>query len=99
MARLTWSPEAIGDLESICDFIASDSEEYARVFAQEVVSLIETLHAHPRIGRVVPEYGEANLRERLCQNYRVVYELVGSRSIEIVAIVHGARDFKKLPRR
>ena len=66
----------------------------ARVFAQEVVALVESLADHPRIGRVVPEYADADLRERVYQNYRVVYELRANR-IEIVAVVHGARNFKK----
>lgn len=98
MARLTWSPEAIGDLESICAHIASDSAEYARVFAQEIIALVEELEDHPRIGRVVPEYREEGVRERIYHNYRVVYELTGN-SIEVVAIVHGARDFKNVSRR
>lgn len=71
MARLRWSPQAASDLEAICEQISSDSEEYARVFAQEVTDLVETLVDHPRIGRVVPEYQEDVLRERIYQNYRV----------------------------
>lgn len=93
MARLRWSPQALADLDGICEHIALDSKEYAAVFAQDIITLIEELERHPRIGRVVPEYREENLRERLHQNYRVVYELIASR-VEVVAIVHGARDFK-----
>ena len=98
MARLKWSPQAVSDLESICDFIALDSKQYALLFAQGVVESLEELEAHPRIGRVVPEYQEECLRERLYQNYRLVYELVED-NIEIVAIVHGARDINRLPLR
>ncbi|HEX4046427.1 MAG TPA: type II toxin-antitoxin system RelE/ParE family toxin [Elusimicrobiota bacterium] len=98
MARLRWSPEAVADLESICAYIAADSEQYARIFARDVAVLIEELADHPRIGRIVPEYGEENLRERIYQNYRVVYELTG-KFVEIVAIAHGARDFKNVPLR
>ncbi len=98
MARLRWSPQAIADLESICEHIGADSDQYAKLFAQGVVGLLEDLEEHPRIGRVVPEYQEENLRERLYQNYRLVYELRGNR-IEVVAIVHSARDFRStLPR-
>ncbi len=93
MARLRWSPQATADLESICEHIAADSEQYARLFAEGVVSQFEELETHPRIGRVVPEYQEENLRERLYQNYRLVYELT-AKWIEIVAIVHSARNFK-----
>ncbi|PIP81493.1 MAG: type II toxin-antitoxin system RelE/ParE family toxin [Elusimicrobia bacterium CG_4_9_14_3_um_filter_62_55] len=72
MARLIWSPEAADDLERICAHIASDAGEYARLFAQEIIALISELEKHPRIGRVVPEYGEENIRERIYQNYRIV---------------------------
>ena len=98
MARLRWSPQATSDLESICEHIAADSEQYARLFAEGVVAYLEALEVHPRIGRVVPEYQEENLRERLYQNYRLVYELTG-KWIEVVAIVHSARDFKGVPLR
>lgn len=93
MARLRWSPQATADLERICEYIASDSEHYARLFADGVVAQLEELEAHPRIERVVPEYQEEALRERLYQNYRLVYELTG-KWIEVVAVVHSARDFK-----
>lgn len=98
MARLRWSPQAAADLEIICEYIASDSKQYAQLFAQGVAALLEELEEHPRIGRVVPEYQEESLRERLYQNYRLVYELVGN-CIEVVAIVHSARDFKGVPLR
>jgi plasmid stabilization system protein ParE len=43
MARLIWSPRAVADLEDICDDIARSSDRYARVFAEQVVALIESI--------------------------------------------------------
>lgn len=40
MVRIIWSPNAISDLESICDFIAFDSEYYAHSFAKGVIHSI-----------------------------------------------------------
>jgi len=51
---------------------------------------IKSIPAQPELGRVVPEYGNRSLRERIYQGYRIVYRL-GSGAIEIVAICHGAR--------
>jgi len=90
MAELIWSPAAAGDLEEICEYIEKDSEYYARVFAQQIVALIETIPDFPEAGRIVPEYQSNNLREILFQNYRIVYRLKPD-SVEIAAIVHGAR--------
>ena len=49
MARLIWSPNAFDDLESICKFIAMDSEYYARLFAKGVIKAVERLRAIWRI--------------------------------------------------
>jgi plasmid stabilization system protein ParE len=90
MAHLIWSPQAAADLEAICDFIARDSPEYARIFAARVVALVEGIPAHPEAGRIVPEMERAELRERLLGNYRIIYRLKHE-AVEVVTILHGAR--------
>ena len=90
MAKLIWSPKAAADLEEICQYISKDSEHYAKLFASRLVALIETIAQFPMTGRIVPEYQQDNLRERIFQNYRIVYR-VKPEVVEIVAIVHGAR--------
>jgi len=90
MAQLIWALRAVEDLEEICNFIARDSEQFAGVFAQQVVALTGTISKWPRLGSVVPEYESEKIRERLCHNYRIVYRL-GRDTVEIVTICHGAR--------
>ena len=90
MARLRWSLQAAQDLEEICDFLAQDSEQYASVFAQRVMAIIESIPANPRLGSMVPEYNRDDLRERLFHNYRIIYRLRGQ-AVEMVTITHGAR--------
>lgn len=90
MAKLIWSPRAITDLEEICKYIARDSEHYARLFAQRVVAMVEKIPEFPQAGRVVPEYHQKDLRERIFLNYRIVYR-VKHEAVEIVTIVHSAR--------
>jgi plasmid stabilization system protein ParE len=36
MARLTWTPQALDDIEAICEFIAKDAPRYAQLFATQV---------------------------------------------------------------
>lgn len=90
MARLIWSPDAVDDLERICEYIARDSQQYAKLFAERIVNLIEGIPLHPRLGMVLPQYGSESIRERLFQNYRIIYRLHGD-DIEIVTIFHSAR--------
>ena len=47
------------------------------------------------MGRIVPEYEQDDLKERIFQNYRIVYR-VKPEAVEIVAIVHGARLLPEL---
>ncbi|KPJ75415.1 MAG: plasmid stabilization protein [Planctomycetes bacterium DG_20] len=95
MAHLIWSPQAAADLQAICEFIARDSPEYARLFAGQVVGLVESIPDHPQAGRVVPEMETPELRERLLSNYRIVYRLKKD-AVEIVTILHGARLLREM---
>lgn len=90
MARLIWSPQSVDDLEAICEYIAQDSPEYARIVAGRVCDVVESILQHPRAGRMVPEYGVPGLRERIVGNYRVIYRLDGE-DAQVVTIIHGAR--------
>lgn len=96
MARLIWSPSAAEDLASACDYIARDSEQYARLFAQRVIETLERTSENPGLGAMVPEYNDPNIRERIVQGYRVVYR-VKKDAIQVVQIVHGARLLPPLP--
>lgn len=49
----------------------------------------------PRIGRIVPELENYGFREVIYQNYRIVYRVRGDEDIEILAVLHAARNFKK----
>ena len=50
----------------------------------------------PYSGRVVPELENNTIRELLYKNYRIVYRVLNETDIEILAVVHGARDFDNL---
>lgn len=91
MARhLTWSPEAIEDIESIASYIERDSAWYAKAVASKIVETAERISQHPELGRIVPEIGDPAIRERFVYNYRIIYRLDSER-ILIAAIIHGSR--------
>jgi len=48
----------------------------------------------PHVGRTVPELENLKLRELIFHDYRIVYRVAGnSEDIEILAVIHSARDF------
>jgi len=92
VTRLTWSPRAIRDLESIHEYIAGDSPLYADLVVQRLVHAPERLRQFPESGRIVPERGESHLRELIVRPFRLVYR-VRDDSIEIVTVFRASRLF------
>ncbi len=88
--KVVWSPEAIEDTEAITAYIARDSEFYASAVATEIVEVARGIESFPWMGRVVPELGDENIRERFAYSYRVIYQVQENR-ILIVAVLHGKR--------
>jgi plasmid stabilization system protein ParE len=93
--KIKWSPRAASNLEEICNYIAKDSEHYASLFAKKVNNIVRSIPQFPKSGRIVPEYDNENLRERIYESYRIVYRLKGE-IIEIVAICHGAKPLDSI---
>lgn len=53
--EVEWSPEATEDLESIAEYIARDSDFYARAVVTEILAASRSITEFPLIGRIVPE--------------------------------------------
>lgn len=91
MARgLAWSPEAIEDIEAIASYIERDSPWYAKAVASRIIEIAEAIPQYPELGRVVPEIGEAAIRERFAYSYRIIYRVEPDR-ILVAAVIHGSR--------
>jgi len=88
--KVNWSPEAIDDLQSIAEYIARDSEFYARAVVSEILKIARSTGSFPLIGRVVPEIENEAIRERFVYSYRLVYQ-VEKDSVLITAVIHGKR--------
>lgn len=87
-----WSKPAKLDLKQIHDYIARDSKFYAQKVSAEIVEKSEKLNSFPEVGRIVSEIEDPNIRELLIYSYRLIYE-VFSDKVEILALVHGKRNF------
>ena len=88
--KIQWSPEAVEDLESIAEYIGRDSLFYAKAVVNKIITVSYQLQSHPRLGRIVPEIGIDNIRERFVYSYRLIYS-IQEKVILMVAIIHGKR--------
>jgi len=90
VAEVRWTPQAIGDLDAITNFIAQDSPHFASLFVLDVFAAVERLDLFPQSGRVVLEKNDPQIREILLGNYRIIYRL-RDEVAELFTIHHGAR--------
>jgi len=96
MARkVKWAMAAWSDLESVARYIARDSEYYAAAFMRGAREAARTLGELPERGRVVPEFGDASVRELFVKTYRLIYKVDG-KTVYIIGFIHGARDLPRL---
>lgn len=78
---VTWSPEALDDVDTIAEYIARDSRFYAGAVVDKIIETSRKLKDFPKAGRVVPELGDNNLREPLSTAIALSTGLVTIRSL------------------
>jgi len=96
--KIIWTEPAVHDLSEIAEYIGRDSQHYAARIVQAVYGLAENLSMFPLKGRIVPEFGQENLREIIYQSYRIIYKIEPER-LAILSIVHTSRDLIELPQK
>jgi len=85
--KVVWSDDATWALVALETRLAQrSSPDQAASIVEELVRRVERLEDHPQLGRVVPEYGQWQLRELVDRWNRVLYRL-RSDAIEVVTIV------------
>ena len=91
------SRQAQSDLDQIWDYITRDSPASARRFVERVIDNFELLAHHPLSGEAREELA-ANLRSFSVGHYVIYYRPValGDVPVEIVRVLHGARDIGSL---
>lgn len=94
MVKLIWTDQAIDDLGDIGDYIAENSEKYAKLTVQKIYERTEIVKSFPQAGRIVPEKNEENVRELIEGNYRIIYEIISENLIDVLTVYHSARDLK-----
>ena len=96
--KLSWSPEALEDIEEIASYIGRDSPWYAQIVVTKIIETAQSLREFPESGRMVPEIAKASIRERFVYSYRVIYK-TDSNGILVAAVIHGSRLLERLAER
>ena len=94
MAQLRISPGASEDLLGIWSYIADDSEANADGFIDKVYETMESLAGQPGLGRRRDELAPS-IQSFSVGRYIVFYRAVPG-AIEIVRVLHGARDIESI---
>jgi len=94
MSRYRIARVARTDLKEICHYIAQDKPSAARRLRKIFTKTFQLLAAQPLIGESCEEYGK-NLR-RLTEGNYVIFYRPAPGGIEVVRVIHGARDIDEL---
>jgi toxin ParE1/3/4 len=92
--RCRISRPAQNDIDDIWDYIAQDNPAAAKRFAVSLGGKFFMLAKHPRAGRGCNEIA-AGLLHFPIGNYVIFYR-IGKNYVEIVRILHGARDMEEI---
>ena len=95
---ISWSREALDDIDQIAEFISRDSLQHARRVATALFELGDTIAMFPSAGRIVPELQDDTVRERFLYSYRIVYQTHADQ-VAILAVLHGRRLLESLGER
>ena len=91
MAEVRWSQAAREEFANSAEYIERRSPAASSKFVLSVLAAVERVGSFPLSGRIVPESEDATVREVFAFRYRIMYQ-VHSGYIEVIAVVHGARE-------
>jgi toxin ParE1/3/4 len=94
MNRYKITPAARSDLDEVWDYLGVQKENPTAAYRQVemLYDKFSLLAANPLLGEVRNDLGP-DLRSFVARKYVVVYRVIGGR-IEIVRVVHAARDIR-----
>jgi plasmid stabilization system protein ParE len=88
---ISFADSAVSDLEEIRDWYAAQQvPDVGKQLVKDILLCLERLADFPESGRIVPEFGLANLREVIHPPVRIVYRLDENR-VRIVRVWRSER--------
>src|SRR3569833_434922 len=98
MVEVNWTKQAINDVDKIAEFIAKDSEYYAKIQARRFFQATMVLEKQPTSGKIVPEKRDPLIREILVGNFRIIYKIVSEIKVDVITVHHSKRLLSNNPR-
>jgi plasmid stabilization system protein ParE len=92
--RVVTTEVADSDIRNIASYIAFDNSHASAQFGQELWTAVSRIAENPEIGRVVPEVTALRVTRvsRRFYRYLIFYRVPGPETIEVVRVLHAARD-------
>jgi plasmid stabilization system protein ParE len=95
--QVVLSLSARSDLRDIVRYISIDNPDEAIRFGRFLVSRTRLLAQSPELGRIVPEFEDALIREIIVRAYRVVYRVDHSEQlVEVIRFWRASRDVPEI---
>ncbi len=95
MKRFKLSPQAAGDIRQIWAYIAADSIKAARRVRLKIFDACQKIAGNPGIGHRREDLADKPVLFRPVGSYLIVYN-PERKPVEIIRVVHGARDVPSL---
>jgi toxin ParE1/3/4 len=93
--NVEWSAAALQQLAAIRAYVSRDSPAAAQKLVGRIVARTEQLADFPLLGATLAGRHGEELREVLSRPCRIIYRVLADR-VEVVAVVHGAREIPPL---
>ncbi len=87
--NVAWSNEALDELAQLAARLREISPAYETRLLERIFEASDRLAQFPESGRMVPEFGEPQVREVIVRPYRLLYS-IGADGVEIHAVFHGS---------
>jgi toxin ParE1/3/4 len=92
--KVIFTAEADEDLEQISDYISDQNPDAALTLVRELREKCRRLADAPKGYPLLPHFEHLGIRRRPVGNYLILYRV--NRAIEVIRILHAARDYEQL---
>jgi toxin ParE1/3/4 len=92
---VAWTDKAKFSLRNIFYYIKKDSPFYATEVKNKFLFESQKLSDFPKLGRIVPEVEDENIRELFIYSYRMIYQIIDN-NIFILTIIHSKQNLHNL---
>ncbi|MBC7892198.1 MAG: type II toxin-antitoxin system RelE/ParE family toxin [Sphingobacteriaceae bacterium] len=96
MAQVIWGSNGRKDVIQIAEYLSGYSETYASALVTKIYRKVGLLANSPRMGKIVPEFSNENIRQLLEGDYRIIYELFDNDVAVIIKVIHTSRNLQEL---